>query len=61
MPMPIVLRGHFRPGPDTTAHPQYSPPMDFPDLDLPLAGGGTLARADLTGRPWVVYLTRHPG
>jgi peroxiredoxin len=35
--------------------------MDFPDLDLPLSDGGTLRRADVAGRPWVVYLTRHPG
>ena len=35
--------------------------MDFPDLALPRAGGGTVARADLVGRPWIVYLSRHLG
>jgi len=37
------------------------PGVEFPDLPLPLAGGGVLERDDLLGRPWVVYLTRHPG
>jgi peroxiredoxin len=35
--------------------------MDFPDVGLPLAGGGTVSRADLVGRPWIVYLSRHLG
>lgn len=35
--------------------------MDFPDLALPRAGGGSVGRADLAGRPWLVYLARHPG
>ena len=35
--------------------------MDFPDLALPRAGGGTIGRAELLGRPWIVYLSRHPG
>ena len=35
--------------------------MDFPDLTLPRAGGGTIGRAELLGRPWIVYLSRHPG
>jgi hypothetical protein len=35
--------------------------MDFPDLALPRAGGGTVSRVDLSGRPWIVYLSRHPG
>jgi peroxiredoxin len=33
----------------------------FPDFDLPLADGGRLSREDLSGRPWVAYLARHPG
>ncbi|MCX6412851.1 MAG: hypothetical protein NTZ81_10985 [Actinobacteria bacterium] len=37
--------------------------MDFPDLTLSRAGagGGTVSRADLAGRPWIVYLSRHLG
>ena len=35
--------------------------MDFPDLALPRAGGGTISRADLVGRSWIVYLSRHLG
>ena len=35
--------------------------MDFPDLALPRAGGGTIGRAELLGCPWIVYLSRHPG
>ncbi len=35
--------------------------MDFPDLSLPRAGGGTVSRADLIGRPWVMYISRHLG
>jgi len=43
------------------ARPCDDPGVQFPDLPLPLAGGGVLERDDLLGRPWVVYLTRHPG
>jgi len=35
--------------------------MDFSDLALPRAGGGTFTSADLLGRPWIVYLSRHLG
>ncbi|MGI9116725.1 MAG: hypothetical protein ACR2JV_03705 [Gaiellales bacterium] len=45
---------HRPPGCDSGA-------MEFPDIALPRAGGGTVARAALAGRPWLVYLARHPG
>ena len=35
--------------------------MDLPSFDLPTAEGGRLTRDDLLGRPWFVYLARHPG
>ena len=35
--------------------------MELPDVVLPRAGGGSVTRADLAGRPWLVYLSRHPG
>jgi hypothetical protein len=33
----------------------------FPTFDLPRAGGGRLTDADLVGRPWIAYVSRHPG
>ena len=52
---PIVVRARGR------ARACDDPGVEFPDLPLPLAGGGVLERDDLLGRSWVVYLTRHPG
>lgn len=35
--------------------------MRFPDFELERAAGGTLSLGDLAGRPWIAYLSRHPG
>lgn len=35
--------------------------MRVPEFDLPTADGSRLTRADLAGRPWFVYMARHPG